>query len=393
MFVGKGPKGMVGLEPKTYKFIPYKKPRGGKTGRAETKKTDNYDISLEIQDDGSEVMVNDGQGLTRFAALEIKLIPARFGQLKKELFTKLEWDGTKVDYTPNTAKLPTQSEQQWLAGVMAAVNSNTLQTWLKNLIDSMNVVMKNFHNNEHMKNNGCLPLKGNLVSFDFTQSIYKQLGAAYTFDQNQGPTMGGQPVGEELARLAIKGATFSFQGERITFQDGIPSAPNGISENTPIDGNEWVKYMSKTKDILIAGRNTPSSNPEPPGCEGYIYSLNSNFSTIFPMWQFPDTLNLTCRLDASTGMWRFETDGASTVPTYGVKFEDEIELYESLLEAHPSYRSDKAKAQRKLGTRQPQSVNPKRPLQMDPQGNLSPDLNLERRKRKYSIVSRLLGKK
>lgn len=453
--VGQGPGGVVGMEPKTFK--PYKSQaaitRYGRPGT--TGKTDKYDISLEVHSDGNEVMVNDGQATTRFATLEIKLIPARFGQLKKELFTKLEWDGSKVDYTIDTGKLPDASDQAWLKGVMADVNSSSSKSWFSSLLAEMNRLMKNLHTNEHMQANGCLPLVGNLDSFDFTQSMYRQLGQAYTFDSKQGPTMGGEPVGEELAKLSVKGASFSFQGETVTFPDGIPTAPEGIMNNVPIDGDEWIKYMSKTKDLLVAGRNTPQKNPNPPGCTGSIFALNPTFvSRGFPLFSFPSQLNLTCRMDASSGMWRMETDGAQSVPAGGIPFTDEIELYETLIKAHPSHQSDIDAVKDELGEmyidnfsgsvtnvdpddpenrtsrpkfpidpltpedevgrppegskgknwfnrskRSPLNPDNRKPagrfkgLKRDKDGNLTGEEIIEKRKHKYSITAKLLGKK
>jgi len=140
-----------------------------------------------------------------------------------------------------------------------------------------------------------------------------------------------------------------------------------------INATDWRDYMAETKDIVIFGTGGPRSS------EGCIYALNPDFTDIAPQFVFPGDVKILARFE--NGNWRFEAAAPKSLTTAyvrngGVRFNDKRDLYDILtgrsLSANPNDPS--------MGRGSYRGMSSSGPV-------------MDHRKIKYSITSKLLGKK
>jgi len=297
--------------------------------KGQTRSTSNFDISLD-NTNGNGLHVNDGSGNTRFATVECKLIPSQFGQFKKGQVKTLEFDGTGLVWTHHqTTPLATQSE----VDIVLNKASIDVGPWFTQFLQHLNDTMRSAHTLiPEFESRGLQQLQGNLGSINLKTSFYNQLGDAYSFSSNQG-SISGQTVGKATALFIIKGGDIK--------QKSLPNLPDGLGTKSEVNAVDWVKYMSKTKDYLIMGSTSSPKDPAP-GCIGSVFAMGSKGVNMgFPQFAFYGSVVLDCRFTADTGGFRMEAKGTlDGVPENGLRFENEIELYDILLKMNPEFLSD-----------------------------------------------------
>tara|TARA_R110002153_G_scaffold59747_4_gene162826 strand:- start:1296 stop:2747 length:1452 start_codon:yes stop_codon:yes gene_type:complete len=299
--------------------------------KKETKSTKDFDISLDNNPNPSGGLhVNDGSGTNRFATVECKLIPSQFGQFKKGQVKTLEFNGTDLVWVHKSET--TASEAQKIDIVFNKVNTDT-KVWFVQFLQYLNSEMQSAHTAiPEFSRRRLQPLQGHLDSINLKSSIYEQLGKTYTFGSNQG-SISDQSIDQATAFFIMKKGDIN--------SDGLKSAPAGLGTSSEVNAGDWVEYLSKTKDYLIMGSTVRPTDP-PPGCVGSIFATGSKGTSMgFPQFKFPGTVSLSCRFTADKGTFRMEAKGnLEGIPSNGRRFNNELELYNILLEMNPAFLSD-----------------------------------------------------
>ena len=402
-----GPDGVAGLEPVIAKA---RKPTRKNKSKTEIKKTEKWDISLDKSDDTEEIFINDGTGRNRLARLEVKKLPSQFGQFKKRQVKTLEFDGNQVVWTHHDPKSPENADIDFVLGQVNKDCSAFLKTFLawcnKRMSEEAHTIVgKHFGTELGLPEgtNFLNPFVGNLSKINLKSDIYKQLGEAYSMTGLNYDGLGiseedaaniwdagypwlTEPVGKQIAFYALKNGQVD--------KDGFVGAPEGAGTSTTVPTQKWKDYMGKVKDAIIFGEDHTK-------IKGSIFALNSiGQAAGFPLFVFPGAnVDLSCRFTADSGGFRMEAQSKiNKVPSGGIEFDGDMEFYSILTKFNPTGKDQASlKLSDSLSTTRKQrgygSVNPNRPLKLDAQGNPTSELQLQHRKRKYSITARLLGKK